>query len=173
MIWQSRRRGRPAPSGVFMWVIIGIGVLLSVFSFWFSFHTQPLRRSDLTEIDGSLQKTAMQRGRGASYFLWLKGYSCSFNISSIDIREDQWRDFVSGTTGQTSIRLLIHKSDAAKLSRDASVDIVTLFTGSKTVLSLERYNEAALSNARLALILGFVFSALTAFLIGLSVIMFI
>lgn len=169
MISHSRKRAGLAPPGIFLMVIIAFGILLSAFSFWSYFNTKPLSSSDLTEINGSLRKTAMQRGKGASYFLWLEGYPCTFNISSIYIRESQWQNFVGDTTSRTPIRLFIRKSDTAKLGTDTSIDIYQLFSDSKAVLSLEKHNEAAMVNARLALILGFVFSALTVFLIILFV----
>lgn len=165
MIYNNRRRGKSALPGLLILLVIIAGICLSVFSFWFYFSTKPLKSSDLTEIDGSLQKTVIYSGKGASYALWVNGYPCSFSVGSVFITQKLWNNFVDNTTSQTPVRLFIRKSDENKLDTDASIDLYQLYTGSKTIISLTKHNEAALDNARLALVLGFVFFALTAFLI--------
>jgi hypothetical protein len=138
-------------------------ILVGLFFIGYDFYKDKVRStSDLIEINGTVQnysfdKNISIRSTTYSYFIYLKEYSCGFQISADFVDLFDKTKFKLSVKQGDSLKILISKYDFAEI---ASIEKAPAFgIDSKTNEFLNPENVITEYNRKTVIVFGFVFIA--------------
>lgn len=151
-----------------LFIPIIAGILVAFIGFYSYFGYQPINKTDLIKVTGTLEDWNYKRVTRHNYQfeIKLREYPATFYIWSVPLRAFDRQKFRETEKYGNRINIQILESNEYKLKTiNGKVKAYGVFSPNNEYLSLEEFNIEENSNAKMGLILAFVFVFLTIILL--------